>query len=54
MNFHVHLLSSTISKNLRKQKRLSAQELNNCVFGSDFDQFLCMIHQKKKVKMLRA
>ena len=47
MNFHVHLLSLTISKNLRKQKRLWAQELNNCVFGSDNDQFLCMIHQKR-------
>lgn len=47
MNFHVHLLSLAISKNLRKQKRLWAQELNNCVFGSDIDQFLCMIHQKR-------
>ena len=47
MNFHVHLLSLTISKNLRKQKRLWEQELNNCVFGSDIDQFLCMIHQKR-------
>lgn len=49
MNFHVHLLSLAISKNLRKQKRLWAQELNNCVFGSDIDQFLCMIHRKKNV-----
>ena len=46
MNFHVHLLSLAISKNLRKQKRLWTQELKNCVFGSDIDQFLCMIHKK--------
>lgn len=26
---------------------LWAQELNNCVFGSDIDQFLCIIHQKR-------
>ena len=47
MNFHVHLLSLTIPKNIPKQKLLWAQELKNCVFGSDIDQFLCMIHQKR-------
>lgn len=34
-------------KGFTQTKALWAQELNNCVFGSDIDQFLCMIHQKR-------
>ena len=41
------LKSLTISNNLRKQKRLWKKELNNCVFGSDIDQFLCTINQTR-------